>query len=175
MRTLDSALSTAFGYTVQRPAWLVQIAWDATTWRWSSYDNVTWASNSWTKNHIDLSRLKFDDLDPKGSMILGNADDAVAAQLLTDGIAGRQIDIYGYDAGAVSGGSLGADVPVHLISGVGGKASISAELITIDVRSLHELSTTPRDRVSAPTFTYLIAAGTRLTINGQTYVLDRAN
>ncbi len=173
MRSLDSALSTAYGYAVQKPAWLVEIAWAASTSRLSGFATVTWSSQTWTVGHVDPRRLSASDLDVSGTLVIGNADDAIAALVLADGIAGRSIKVYGYDAGAVSGGTLAAGVPVLVADCVGSRATIAADEVSIDLRPAAYKLTTPRQRVSAPTFSYLIAAGTRLTINGQTYILNR--
>jgi hypothetical protein len=162
-------LQAAYAAPVQRPAWLVAIMF-STPIRVSSYQTVTVSGYTWMQADVDVSRVSLSTTDIAGSIRIGNADDAFAAIVLAEGVAGRQIIIYGYDAAAA------ADADIVLLADcVGGRASVAPDYISIDVRESTAFASTPRTFVSAPTFTYLIPAGTQFRVNGQTYRIDRAS
>ena len=168
MKTLTAALQAAHATAVQKPAWLVQINF-STPLRWSSYDTVTYGGNSFDAGDVDVSRVRVGAVDVDGSVVLGNADDTVAAMVLTEGIAGRAVSIYGYDAAATSSD----DDFVLLVSGIAGRAVISGEKVSIELKESTAYSFTPRQYVAPPSFTYLMPAGAKITINGETYVIER--
>jgi len=168
VKTLTPALETALAADVQKPAWLVSIAFSSTVYL-SSYANVDFDSHTWLAADIDVGRIKLDGLAVSGSLTIGNADDAFASAVLNEGVAGRQIRIYGYDAAATAT----ADI-IMLAQCVGGKATVDASRVTIALREAFYSMHTPRQFVRAPTFNALLPSGSSFTINGQTYKIERS-
>ena len=137
--------------------------------RLSSHGDVTYGGYTWSAYDVDVSRISVDAVRVSGEVVIQNCDDVIGALVLTEGVADRTVQIYGYDAGATAT----ADI-VHLITCAGGAASISDDRVSIGLRSSTEFTASPREFVNAAAgFTYLIPAGTQLRINGQTYKVDR--
>ena len=168
MKTLTAALQSAHSDPVQKPAWLVQVSF-STPLRVSSYDTVTYGGNSYDASDVDVSRVRVGGVDVDGSLILGNADDTVAALVLNEGISGRAIRIWGFDGAAVSSD----DDFVLLVDAVAGRAVISGEKVTIELKESTAYAFTPRQYVAPPAFTYLMPAGAKIKINGETYTIER--
>jgi hypothetical protein len=169
MRTdLSAALESAYGAAVQKPAWLVYIGW-AVPYRASSWANTSYAGQTWSARDVDVSGLTVNGAQVDGSLVIGNADDEIAALLLVNRIAGTPVRIYGYDAAATA---ADADF-IQVIEAVGGDAEITPERATIRLRNATASLFTPRTYVTATTFGPLISAGTRLRLNGQNYVVTR--
>ena len=168
MITLSAALQAVHGGAIQKPAWLVEIGF-STPARLSSYGDLTYDSKSWTAADVDVSRVKVDATKVAGEIVLGNADDSFSALILGEGVADKTIKIYGYDAGATAT----ADI-VLLVQCAGGEARIGPARATIRLRDSAEYTASPRSFVNAASgFTYILPAGASLTINGQTYKVER--
>ena len=168
MRSLSSALSTALGAPVQQPAILVEVGF-ATPRRWSSFADVTWNGLAWTKEDVALSGLQVDALRVRGTLTVGNADDAIAALVLAEDAADKTIKVWGYDAAATAL----ADV-VQLCDAVGAAAAIDEVKVAIALRSPCEFLLAPRTFVGPGAgFNSLLPAGTTLTINGLSFKLER--
>lgn len=170
MRTLTSALQTAIGGPVQRPAWLVEIVMTATTLRLSSFGTLTWDGHTWTAEDIDVSNLTVGALEVSGSMVFGNADDTYGAVFLNESPSDRPVRIWGYDAGATA-----ANDPVLLVpDAVGGGASFDTGRVSVRLRDRCEYLLGPRAIVS-PAFGFhtFMPAGRSLVINGVSFKLDR--
>lgn len=168
MRTLSAALQSAHSGPVQRPAWLVEINF-ASVSRLSSYGTVSFGGYSWIGYDIDVSRIRVDAMSVQGDIVIGNADDAFGATVLSEGVSDRRIRIYGYDAGATASGDFEL-----LADCVGGAATIDETHVRITVRDPGAYVSSPRTFVNAAAgFTNLLPEGARISINGQTWTLGR--
>lgn len=167
MKALSTALSAALAAPVQQPAMLVEIAF-ATTRRWSSFADLTWNSQTWAKEDIQLEALQIGALELSGSLLLGNADDAAAALVLAEGVQDRAIRIWGYDAAAT-----GATDVVWLADAVGAAATIGPAAVRIELRHRAEFMAAPRTFVNEAAFGQLLPAGTVLKINGRDFTVAR--
>lgn len=161
MRSLSASLSAALGAPVQRPALLVEAAFSV-VYRWSSFADVTWNGARWFKEDITISGLAVDVMRIRGSLAIGNADDVIATLVLAEGVAGRRIRVWGYDAAATAL----ADV-VLLCDAVGAAAQIDGPRVSIGLRAPCEFTLSPRTTVGpAAGFTNLLPDGAVLQING---------
>lgn len=170
MRTLSTALSNAYGYAVQKPAWLVELTM-ATTLRYSSFATVTWNGQTWTAADIGISGLRVGAMSVSGSLIFGNADDSFGALALTQGFADKRVRIWGYDANIAS---PAVGDPVLLCDAVGGGVDISEAQVRVSLRDATEYLIAPR-AIVAPEFgfTQLLPAGRTITINGISFTIQR--
>lgn len=168
MKGLSSALSMALGAPVQLPAILVQFGF-TTVQRWSSYNTVSWNAQTWTKEDIGIDGLMVQALKVSGTLIIGNADGAIGATVLSQGVQDRAVTIWGYDAAATAA----ADV-VWLASAVGGSAQVGLRDVRISLRHPSEYVQAPRTFIGpAAGFNGLLPAGASLRINGIDYRLER--
>lgn len=168
MKGLSSALATAFGAPVQQPAILVQVGF-TTVQRWSSFNTVTWNGNTWTKEDIGVDGLMVQALKVSGTLIVGNADGAIGATVLAQGVQDRAITIWGYDAAATATGDV-----VWLCSAVGATAQVGLRDVRIALRHKAEYVQAPRTFIGpAAGFNGLLPAGASLRINGMDYTLER--
>lgn len=168
MISLSAALQAVHAGAVQKPAWLVYLGFSSPL-RLSSFDDVSYDGNNWSAYDVDVSRIRIDAVRIAGELVIQNADDAIGALILNEGVADKTVKIYGYDAGATA-----TDDIVHLITCVGGAATISHDRVTISLRSSASFTASPREFVNAASgFTYLIPIGTQLRINGQIYKVER--
>ena len=168
MITLSTALETAIGGPVQRPAYLLQAAF-STVQRWSSHATITWGGNTWAQRDMNIDGLQVQALAVRGNIVLGNADDVAGAMILADGVQDREMLIYGYDAGATGSGDV-----VLLARAVGATAEVGPMEARISLRHRAEFQQSPRTYVNAAAgFRTLLPAGTVLRINGVDIKLDR--
>lgn len=168
MKGLSSALSTALGAPVQQPAILVQVGF-TTVQRWSSFNTVSWNSQTWTKEDVGIDGLIVQALKVSGTLIVGNADGAIGATVLSQGVQDRAITIWGYDAAATAT----ADV-VWLCSAVGASAQVGQRDVRINLRHPAEYVQSPRTFIGPSAgFNGLLPAGAALRINGLDYTLER--
>lgn len=167
MKSLSSALSTALGAPVQRPAVLVELAFSPVK-RWSSYADITWGGQTWTKEDVTVESLEVGALSLTGSLRLGNGDGAMAALVLAQGVQDRAVRLWGYDAGATATGDV-----VWLADAVCSGLQISLEAVRIELRHRCEYTLAPRTFVSEADFAPLVPAGTVIKINGQALTLAR--
>lgn len=168
MRSLSGALSAALGAPVQQPAILVQVDF-STPRRWSSFATVTWNGFSWNKEDVRIDGLVVDPLRVRGTLVVGNADSVMAALVLSEDIADRRVQIWGYDAAATALADM-----VPLCDAVGARASIDDLQVSIDLRAATEFVQCPRTFVTEPAgFSALLPAGAVLKINGMDFRLER--
>jgi len=168
VKSLSGALSAALNAPVQQPAILVQAGF-STVRRWSSFSTVTWNGQTWTLEDMAVQDLQIDALRVRGTLVLGNADDAAAALVLAESPADVPITIWGYDAAATALSDV-----VHLCDAVGAGVSIDERRVSIGLRSPSEFLMSPRTFVGpAAGFNTLLPAGTVLKINGADYRLER--
>lgn len=168
MKGLSTALATALGAPVQQPAILVQVGF-STVQRWSSFQTVTWNALTWSKEDIGLDGLLVEALRVSGTLIVGNADGAIGATVLAQGVQDRTITIWGYDAAATAT----ADV-VWLGTAVGASAQVGLRDVRIALRHKSEYVQAPRTFIGpAAGMNGLLPAGASLRINGLDYTLER--
>jgi hypothetical protein len=168
MRTLSTALATALGAPVQQPGFLVQMGF-STVRRWSSFATTTWNGQTWTKEAITVDGLAVDALRVRGTLTIGNADDAIGALILAEGVQDRPISIWGYDAAATATGDV-----VWLCDAVGASAEVGQVEARIALRHPGEFQLSPRTFINAAAgFTQLLPAGAVLRINGIDWKLQR--
>lgn len=169
MRSLSSALSAALGAPVQRPAVLVEIGFSPVK-RWSSFSTLDWAGQTWVKEDISLESLQVQALSLTGALRLGNGDGAAAALVLGQGVQDRPVRLYGYDAAATALGDV-----VWLADAVCAGAQVALDAVLIELRHPAEYTLAPRTFVDDAGFAPLLAAGTVLKINGQSWSIARRN
>jgi hypothetical protein len=169
MKTLSSALLTELGLTITRPGHLVEIGFSVPL-RLSTLGEISWGGNTWIAADVQVSGIRSDGtLAQSGSLRFANTFDDFGAAILNEGIADRSIKVYAVYAGA-------PDDAVLMFDGVGDEASWDAQgRVTIRLaQSATHTSFWPRRRINAASgFNHLIAAGTRITIGGQPYILER--
>lgn len=168
MLSLSSALSAALGGPVQRPAYLVEAAFTATQ-RWSSHGTISFGGNTFTQRDFTVEGLQVQALSIRGTLVLGNADDAAGSLILAQGTQDRSITIWGYDAAATASGDI-----VLLCRAVGASADVGPMEARIALRHRSEFQQAPRTYCNgAAGFRTLLPAGTVLRINGQDIKLQR--
>ncbi len=166
MKSISSALSAALGAPVQRPAVLVEMAFDPVR-RWSSFASITWAGHDWQQQDVSVEDLQVGALSLTGTLRLGNLDGAAAALVMAQGAQDRAVRLWGYDAAATGGSDV-----VWLADAVCGALQIGMDAVTLELRHPCELMLSPRTFIGAG-FGPQLPAGTVLKINGQAYTLAR--
>lgn len=168
MRSLSTALAAALNGPVQQPAFLVRMELGSTR-RWSSFSTITWGGHTWTREAIAVDGLAVDALQVRGTLVIGNADDAIGSLVLQYGVQDREIEIYGYDAAATGSSDM-----VWLCRAVGASAEVGPLEVRIALRHRAEFQQSPRTYIHpANGFTNLLPPGVVLRINGQDWKLDR--
>jgi len=168
MLTLSSALSAALGGPVQRPAYLIQAAFN-TVQRWSSHGTVTFGGHTYTPRDVTVEGLQVQALSIRGTLVLGNADDVAGTLVLAEGTQDRAITIWGYDAAATASGDI-----VLLARAVGASADVGPLEVRVALRHRSEFQQSPRTYCNAAAgFRTLLPAGTVLRINGLDIKLQR--
>lgn len=167
MKSLSAALSSALGAPVQRPAVLIEMAFSPVK-RWSSYADLAWNGQDWTKEDVAVESLAVGALSLTGTLRLGNGDGTAAALVLGQGVQDRAVRIWGYDAAATATGDV-----VWLADAICAGVQISLEAVRIELRHPCEYTLAPRTFVSNADFAPLVPAGTVIKINGQSLTLAR--
>lgn len=171
MRSLSSALSTALGSPVQRPAILVEVNFSPVL-RLSSGPTVpSWGGHSWQAAAVGVDGLRVAAFRVQGTLVLDNTDGVIGGLCVNQGVQDRTIRIWGFDAAAT-----GAPDVVWLCDAQGSATRIDERDVRIALRHRAELTTTPRAIVGpAAGINQRLAAGTVLRINGIDYRLERAS
>lgn len=169
MRSLSTALSSAIGAAVQRPALLAEIAFSPVS-RLTSGPALTWNGYDWTPAPMRVDNLVVGALQVSGTLVLDNSDGAIGATVLAQGVQDRAITLWGYDAAAT-----GASDVVWLASAVGAGAQVEAREVRIALRHGAEFCMAPKVRVTAAAgFTQYLPAGRVLRLNGISYTVQRS-
>jgi hypothetical protein len=171
VKSLSTALNTAFSAVVQRPAWFLQVDFGAGTERYCSYATTTWNGNSWTQIDFDVSSIRVAPLRIDGYIDFGNADDYIGGKAIGGLFADKRIQIWGSD-GSIT--SPGASDPILLCDGIGAGCEIALDRCRVNIRDWAQYQTGPRATVS-PAFgfyTYL-PTGKVIRINGVDYEISR--
>jgi hypothetical protein len=171
MRTLAGSTNSGVTATVTLPGYLIQIAF-ATTLRLSTRGTLTWNSQTWTAADVRLSGLSVDSSRSSlnGELAIGNADLAIGAQVLSEGVSGRAVIVW-----AFYGESPALADPVKVFEGVANEAAIP-EVGPVRI-SLQQASGTtlfcPRTYLTAANgFSFLPTEGQIITWNGETIRLS---
>lgn len=170
MRTLSSTTSTETAKPITRPIHLVEIVTNTVTYRWSSSNDVTYNSATYTGNGVSVSALRnLAGGGQEGQITLPNIDGAAAALVLSADIADKACRIY-----ELSGdGPYSVGDAVLLFEGVCDCASdINDERVTIDITSAaRNMEQTPR--ILWNLFCHhMPAAGTVIAWAGERYTLE---
>jgi hypothetical protein len=168
MIDLSTTLASALGRPVTKPGLLVQIGF-STVRRWSSRGNTAWNGHIWQEKALDLPGLEVDLLTVSGSVSIDNRDGEIGLLALSEGIFGRPISLWAYDAGALDT----VDV-LLLCDAVGWEAEYETAAVTIQLRDPGDLVSSPRARVM-PEFGFntLMPSGTVVNINDVEWTLER--
>jgi hypothetical protein len=169
MRGLTAALSAALGAPVQTPALLIEMAF-APIRRWSSYADLNWAGQVWTREAATIEDLEVGALTVSGRLVLANGDGAAAALVLGQGVQDRAVRVWGYDAAATAAGDI-----VWLCDAAAGAAQIGMDFVRIPLRHRCDFVVAPRTFITEAEFAPLLPAGTVLKINGKAVTLNRRN
>lgn len=166
MRTLSAALLAEVGATVRRPGYLIQIGFSSPL-RLSTLGDVSFDGHVWAQANVKVRGMsETERADQGGSLTLANTWGDYGALVLAEGVSGRDVLIYVCYAGAPGAALL-------KFSGAGGEAS-SADNGDITITLTSSGSRPQRRRINAASgFRHLIPAGTRLTIGGTAYILER--
>jgi hypothetical protein len=167
VKALSTALQTALGAPVQRPALLVRIDF-TTPWRATTDATMTWDAQTWTRADLAVENLAVEALRITGSVVIGNADNVIGALLLNEGITDKRVRVWGYDAAATAL----ADV-VLLADAVGSTYGLTPRDARIELRHPAEHVYGPRTYIAPEALGPLLPTGTVLRINGTDYTLER--
>lgn len=170
MRTLGGATTTEVGAAVTRPGYLIEIAF-STTVRLSSRGTIDWSGQTWSAYDCSVRGLAADsaEVQTDGALDIGNADLAMSAYILGDGVSGRAVRVWKFygDATAL------AD-PVLLFDGIADEAVIADDgrvSITLQQAGGRTLYC-PRTYITPDAgFNWLPAQGQKITWNGETITL----
>lgn len=167
MRTLTGTLIAELGLTVTRPGYLVSIGF-STPQYYSTLGNVTWGGDTWLATSLKVEGLQRTTKTGRAALLrFGDADQAMAALTLNEGVADRAVRIYAVYAGA------SGDAVLEL-SGVGDACEINQDVAISVVEFAAIKAQLPRRRISKESgFNTMIPSGTGMWINGSIYFLVR--
>lgn len=167
-RTLTAALLTELGNPVTTPAYFIEILF-ASPLRLSSRETLTWSGNSWLKWDVRVDGLSAEAASSTqdGRLVVGDADNTLAALVLAEGVADRTINVWKF-----YGSAPAAADPVQVFAGVGDTADLDPDAGSVTIRLALRGGTTlfsPRRYITrAEGFNFLPASGSLLTWNGET-------
>lgn len=162
-RTVPASIEAAAAQRITRPGYLVLIEF-STPLRLSSRNDQSYGGYTWTGGRIG----KVDAGEGGGSLELMNADLAMSALILNEGMADRPVSVWEFHTDNPT------DV-VQVFSGVGDSSEIGMDRVKVRLapenrRTLYS----PRRFVNAGSgFNTLAPAGTRIVWGGQAFVLER--
>lgn len=175
MRTLTTETQDAIALTTPgtRPGVLVEIELSPTPLRLASRGDVSALGNDWVGWPIVAQGLGLDGrtASPRGSLILGDADQSITASLLTVSTAGLPVRVWRYDAVALAQDSNDA---VMLFEGVVGaiEGGPSEGQVVVSLQARETVSQfVPRRYFTSDLFPALTPANKILTFNGEKYRL----
>lgn len=169
MKTLTAELLTELGRTITRPGYLIEIDF-STPLRLSTIGEISYAGYVWQAADVQVRGISASGSGAQaGQLAFANTWDDFGAAILNEGIADRAVTIYSAYVGA-------EDDAVQVFSGVGDDAEwdaqgrISVRLAAANRNTLYW----PRRRINAASgFHHLIPSGTRVTVGGVPYLLER--
>lgn len=170
MRTLSANTQSEVSQPVTQPGYLVEIFFSVAN-RLSTRGDITWNGYTWVSSDVRITGLSWDgSADQKGTLQLGNTDNAFGSLVLNEGVADRAINIYQFYGAAPAAGD-----PVFVFSGVGDAAEIYPDKVSITLTSAASKTlASPRNFITkANGFNHLPAAGVHIPWNGEMYRLER--
>lgn len=171
-RTLTGAMTTAVGAPVTLPGYLVKIDFAAAV-RLSSRGDVSWSSSTWAAWDVRITGLGIDGAKSSqtGRLILGNTDYTIGAMALSEGVAGRPVNVWKFYTEAPAAGD-----PVLVFSGVadGMTCEPDSGTVTLDLQQSGGATLyCPRTYINrASGHSFVPAVGTLVHWNGETYRLE---
>lgn len=164
-KTLSANLQTEVGAPVTTPAFLVEIGF-STVLRLSTRGDQTWNGQTWAGGRLGKVQAGSDG----GQIEVMNTDLAAGALVLGEGVADRPISVWKF-----YGDNPAVGDAHQVFAGVGDTVDIGDDRIRIKLalENSQTLSSPRRFVNAASGFTQLLPANTRLTLGGQTFILNR--
>jgi hypothetical protein len=170
MRTLTGAQISATSSTVTTPGYFVEINFP-TVLRLSTRDSQSWGGYTWTGGRLGrVSGLSSDGKgEQRGRLELINTDLAYSALVLGDGVAERGCRVWTFY------GDNPADATLILDGVIDSADEINADRVVLSVvgESLRTAEFLRRFIGPGTGFNNLRPSGTKVTWDGQVYVLER--
>ena len=166
-RTLSSTTQTEIAKAVTKPFWLVYIGF-GTPLRYSSGATVSWNSQTWTANDLQVS------VNPdknSGTLRIQNTDYSFGQLVMNnDGIADVPIKIYQL----YGDGSYAVDDAELLFDGVGGRDVIGTRWVEVELKVADtEVMFAPRIRCTKEMgFNHLPPNGLVISWGGEQFTLE---
>lgn len=168
MIDLSAALSSALGRPVTNPGLLIRVEFSVPR-LWSSRGNVIWGGGTWQAKGIGDLSLEVDAFSVSGSLVIDNRDGEIGSLVLSEGVYGRPVRIWGFDAEATNNPDV-----LWLCDAAGWEAEFGLDNLTIPLRDPGDFITSPRARVMPEWgFNSLMPSGAVIRINGYEYKLER--
>ena len=146
MRTVNATIQAGLDASVTVPVYLVECRMSPSTLYWSTGGALTWNSQSWQTAGLEVIRVN----ERGGSIRIRNDDNSGASLALNAGFRDIEFRVYQYYNGDA----------VEVFRGYGGKTTVSAMFVTIELHADRGANTkVPRTRIAPPTFTYLPKKG----------------
>lgn len=171
-RSLAPSLADQVASSGTLPGYFVEVLFDPPLWV-CSRGTIAWGGVTWVKHDVRVSGIDHDAgrASQEGTIVFGNADLAIGAQLLSQGIADREVNVWKFYGDAPE-----EEDAVQIFSGVGDNCDIDADAGTATISVVIAGSRTlycPRRRITADQdFSLRPAAGTIIPWNGENFVLE---
>jgi hypothetical protein len=172
MRTLSPALITELGLTTTRPGYLIEIQFSSIS-RLSTLGDISFSGYTWVGADVRVSGLSRSDSGSQmgngGTLSISNTDLVYGALVLNQGVADRIIRVYSVWAGAPTDAVLEFE-------GIGDSAELVGTRVAIKlIQDSNRYVYSPRRFISPESgFNTLLPTGTKISIGGQTMILERA-
>lgn len=164
MKTLSTNTQTDVTAVITTPAYLVELAYSSPV-RLSSRGAQSWGGIIWIGGN--LGKLSIGD---SGSIELLNTDLAYSALILNEGAADIGCRVWKFYRD-----NPASNDPVLIFDGVTDGASIDKDRVRVKISQENSRTLYSPRRFIGPSsgFNHLRPAGSRITWNGQTFVLER--
>lgn len=167
-RTISGGTATELAKKDTILGWLVEIAFDGFTGRYSSYGQVTWNGLLFTSAHVDVTNL--DTNAAVAAIRFFDADGSIQTLCKTGtGVRNRAVKLWKFYVNA-----LGATDPMFMFKGVGDQVNIAKGVVDIAcARASVQFLYAPRKRLGPATgCNFLAAPGTLIPWGGGVLRLD---
>jgi hypothetical protein len=155
-RSISATITAATAKTATKPIYLLRLGFDAEVKAATWDQDITWNGETWIDSGIEVSSLKADKADikfPNGTV------DPWLSLVLNEGVLGRAVQIYEYHENTTSSPNKDA---VLLFVGIMDDASISDNVISVNVIESSASKVFPNVVIDRPTFNYIPPAGTEI-------------
>lgn len=172
-RSLTSGLLTEIGNAVTKPGYFIEIVF-STNLRMSTRGTLSWNGNTWAGRGAVMSGIGNDVTTSAqaGRITFDDGDFAIAELVLSEGIAGRAINVWKFYGATPADGD-----PVQVFSGAGDSASLDTTngktAVALVQRGARELYAPRRYMTRANGFSVLPVTGKIITFNGENFKLTR--